>query len=90
MLESATATRAVFFPATPRVSNRDSWLSTCFSYFKMPWTAGSTPVYMVPKHTGVQEGVTVATGSPSWVCSSTGANQGVYFWNSHMPTASGL
>ena len=56
----------------------------------MPCFMGSTPVYIVPKQTGVTEGSTVQTGTASCVCRSTGANHSVYFCQSHMPTASGL
>ena len=56
---SIPATIATFFPALRKASKIVSILITGFSYFWIPCTEGCAPVYIVPKQTGVTEGITV-------------------------------
>ncbi len=85
-----TATSAVRFPAADSASKMVGVFTTGFSYFWIPCTWGLAPVYMLAKQTGVTAGMTVASSSSMGAQARTGAKSPAYFWQSHIPSASGL
>ena len=78
-----------FFPALINASNKVSILMTGFSYARIPCTEGCAPVYMVPKHTGVTDGITVQKGTSSSAHSTAGSRRDAYFLKTHSAMASG-
>ena len=56
----------------------------------MPWISGEAPVYIVPKQTGVTDGITLSRGRVISVLSITGVKRSAYFSKIQRAIASGL